>query len=153
VCLKASTEPHVHRKFEIFWTSIASTMACPNFKKGPKNVLHPLGFNDRTEALQLPFWPFGKTTGKEVSHQVMPPSAIVDENILAQPYWGPRSMRPSGQRIRQEIVRQNRPQTICRRGRTGVETLPQDNHARMFTSHVQERSPNAFASSLIYNRF
>jgi hypothetical protein len=29
----SSTKPHVHRKFEIFWTKIASTMACPNFKK------------------------------------------------------------------------------------------------------------------------
>jgi hypothetical protein len=42
VCLKASTKPHVHQKFEIFWTNIASTMACPNFKNGPKNELRPL---------------------------------------------------------------------------------------------------------------
>jgi hypothetical protein len=33
VGLEASTKPHVHQKFEIFWTNIASTMACPNFKK------------------------------------------------------------------------------------------------------------------------
>jgi hypothetical protein len=33
VCLKASTKPHIHQKFEIFWTNTASTMACPNFKK------------------------------------------------------------------------------------------------------------------------
>jgi hypothetical protein len=26
-----------------FWTNIASTMACPNFKNGPKNGLGPLG--------------------------------------------------------------------------------------------------------------
>jgi hypothetical protein len=43
VCLEASTKPHVHRKFEIFWTNIASTMACPNFQNGPKNGLGPLG--------------------------------------------------------------------------------------------------------------
>jgi hypothetical protein len=43
VRLEASTKPHVHRKFEIFWTNIASTMACPNFKNGPKNGLGPLG--------------------------------------------------------------------------------------------------------------
>jgi hypothetical protein len=43
VCLEASTKPHVHRKFEIFWTNIASTMACPNFKNGPKKGLGPLG--------------------------------------------------------------------------------------------------------------
>jgi hypothetical protein len=30
-------------KYEIFWTNIASTMACPNFKNGPKNGLGPLG--------------------------------------------------------------------------------------------------------------
>jgi hypothetical protein len=33
VHLEASTKPHVHQKFDIFWTNIASTMACPNFKK------------------------------------------------------------------------------------------------------------------------
>jgi hypothetical protein len=43
VHLEASTKSHVHRKFEIFWTNIASTMACPNFKNGPKNGLGPLG--------------------------------------------------------------------------------------------------------------
>jgi hypothetical protein len=41
--LEASTKPHVHRKFEIFWTNIAFTMACPNFKNGPKKGLGPLG--------------------------------------------------------------------------------------------------------------
>jgi hypothetical protein len=43
VRLEGSTKPHVHRKYEIFWTNIASTMACPNFKNGPKNSLGPLG--------------------------------------------------------------------------------------------------------------
>jgi hypothetical protein len=43
VRLEASTKPHVHRKFEIFWTNIASTMACSNFKNGPKKGLGPLG--------------------------------------------------------------------------------------------------------------
>jgi hypothetical protein len=41
--LEASTKPHVHQKFEIFWTNIVSTMACPNFKNGPKTGLGPLG--------------------------------------------------------------------------------------------------------------
>jgi hypothetical protein len=39
VHLEASTKqskPHVHQKFEIFWTNIASTMACLNFKKPKK---------------------------------------------------------------------------------------------------------------------
>jgi hypothetical protein len=39
----ALTKPHVYRKFEIFWTNIASTMDCPNFKNGQKNGLGPLG--------------------------------------------------------------------------------------------------------------
>jgi hypothetical protein len=43
VRLEASTKPHVHQKFEIFWTNIASTMVCPNFKNGSKNGLGPLG--------------------------------------------------------------------------------------------------------------
>jgi hypothetical protein len=45
VHLEASTKPHVHQKFDIFWTNIASTMACLNFKNGPKNGLRPLGVN------------------------------------------------------------------------------------------------------------
>jgi hypothetical protein len=45
VRLEASTKPHVHQKFEIFWTNIASTLACPNFKNGPKTRLRPLGVN------------------------------------------------------------------------------------------------------------
>jgi hypothetical protein len=43
VRLEASIKPNVHQKFEIFWTNIASTMACPNLKNGPKNGLRPLG--------------------------------------------------------------------------------------------------------------
>jgi hypothetical protein len=43
VHLEASTKPHVHQKFEIFRTNIASTMGCPNFKNGPKNGLCYLG--------------------------------------------------------------------------------------------------------------
>jgi hypothetical protein len=43
VRLEASTKPHVHQKVEIFWTNIASTMACPNFLNGPKDGLGPLG--------------------------------------------------------------------------------------------------------------
>jgi hypothetical protein len=43
VCLEASTKPHVQKKFEIFWTNIESTMACQNFKNGPKKVLRCLG--------------------------------------------------------------------------------------------------------------
>jgi methyl coenzyme M reductase beta subunit len=43
VHLEACTKPHVHQKFENFGTNIASTMACPNFKNGPKTALRPLG--------------------------------------------------------------------------------------------------------------
>jgi hypothetical protein len=42
VRLEASTKPHVHQKFEIFWTNIASTMACPNFKNESNTGLRPL---------------------------------------------------------------------------------------------------------------
>jgi hypothetical protein len=48
VHLEASTKPHVHQKFEIFWTNIASTMAYPNFKNGPKKGLGPLGVKQYT---------------------------------------------------------------------------------------------------------
>jgi hypothetical protein len=49
VRLEASTKPHIHQKFEIFWANIATTMACPNSKNGPKNGLRPLGINDAIE--------------------------------------------------------------------------------------------------------
>jgi hypothetical protein len=47
VHLEVSTEPYVHQKFEIFWINIASTMACPNCRNGPKNRLRPLGVNSQ----------------------------------------------------------------------------------------------------------
>jgi hypothetical protein len=53
VCLEASTKPHVHQKFEIFWTNIASTMAYPNFKNGPKKGLGLLGVKSFLSLLQL----------------------------------------------------------------------------------------------------
>jgi hypothetical protein len=56
VRLEASTKPHVHQKFEIFWTNIASTMACPNFKIGPKKDLGPLGVNLTPEISSNQIW-------------------------------------------------------------------------------------------------
>jgi hypothetical protein len=43
VRLEASTKPHVHQKFEIFWTNIASTMACPMSKKWAKKGVNGCG--------------------------------------------------------------------------------------------------------------
>jgi hypothetical protein len=45
VHLEASTKLHVHQRVENFGTNIASTMACPNFKNGPKTADRPLGVN------------------------------------------------------------------------------------------------------------
>jgi hypothetical protein len=45
VHLQAHTRPHVHQKVEIFGTSIASTMACQNFKNGETSGLGPLWVN------------------------------------------------------------------------------------------------------------
>jgi hypothetical protein len=45
VHLEGNIKPHVYKKFEIFWTNNASTMACPNSKNGRKNELRPLGIN------------------------------------------------------------------------------------------------------------
>jgi hypothetical protein len=59
VRLEASTKPHVHQKIEIFWTNIASSMTCPNFKKWPKNGLCPLGVNNIEGTAILP-----KTSGE-----------------------------------------------------------------------------------------
>jgi hypothetical protein len=43
VRFETSTKPHIHQKFEVFGTNIASTMNCPNFKNGPKTRLRRLG--------------------------------------------------------------------------------------------------------------
>jgi hypothetical protein len=50
VRLEANTKPHVHQKFEIFWTNIASTMACPMSKNGPKKGLRPLGVKPKADS-------------------------------------------------------------------------------------------------------
>jgi hypothetical protein len=64
VRLEASTKLHVHQKFEIFWTNIASTMACPKYKNGPQKGLRPLGVKktgfrprslDHCEYIVIPF--------------------------------------------------------------------------------------------------
>jgi hypothetical protein len=47
VRLEASTKPHIHKKIEIFWTNIVSTMAYPNSKDEPKNGLRPLRVNNK----------------------------------------------------------------------------------------------------------
>jgi methyl coenzyme M reductase beta subunit len=48
VCLEASIKQHVHKKIEIFWTNIASTMAWPNSKNGTKNGLRSLRVNEHS---------------------------------------------------------------------------------------------------------
>jgi hypothetical protein len=53
VHLEASTKPHIHQNFEIFWTNIASTMVYPNFKNGPKIRLRPLGVKSKLEILSF----------------------------------------------------------------------------------------------------
>jgi hypothetical protein len=58
VRLEASTKPKVHQKVEIFWTNIASTMACPNTKNGLKNGLRPLGVNLEDMNLQQSYFLF-----------------------------------------------------------------------------------------------
>jgi hypothetical protein len=45
VRLEASTKPHVHKKIHEFLINMASTMACPNFKKGLKKTFGHLGVN------------------------------------------------------------------------------------------------------------
>jgi hypothetical protein len=37
------------KKLRFFLTNIVSTMACPNFKNGPKNDLCPLGVKKEKE--------------------------------------------------------------------------------------------------------
>ena len=49
--LEANTKPHIHHKFEIFGTNIASTMAYPNSKNEPKNGLHLLGIKSLEESI------------------------------------------------------------------------------------------------------
>jgi hypothetical protein len=48
VHLEPNIKPHVHQKFEIFWTNMASTMAYQNFKNGPQKGLRSLGVKIET---------------------------------------------------------------------------------------------------------
>jgi hypothetical protein len=43
VYVEASIKPLVHQKFEIFWTNIASTMACPKLQKWAKKWTSSFG--------------------------------------------------------------------------------------------------------------
>jgi hypothetical protein len=43
VRLKASTKPPLYNLIHEFFINMASTMACPNFKKGLKMAFGPLG--------------------------------------------------------------------------------------------------------------
>jgi hypothetical protein len=56
VHLEANNKPHVHQKFEIFWTNIVSTMACPNFINGPKTGLRLLGVKELTNSKKPCYW-------------------------------------------------------------------------------------------------
>ena len=63
---------------------------------------------NRMEAIQSPFWPLEEGTRNEISIGDVALRIVVDENIFVhlppmviEAYWGPKSMRPSGQCIRQ----------------------------------------------------
>jgi hypothetical protein len=49
VCLEASTKPPIHNLIHEFLINMAFTMACPNFKKGPKMGFGPLGVKRDSE--------------------------------------------------------------------------------------------------------
>jgi hypothetical protein len=70
--LEASTKPHVHQKFEIFWTNIASTMACLNFKNGPKNGLGPLEVNKGTLNISIDSSELNYISRKKISSFCIP---------------------------------------------------------------------------------
>jgi hypothetical protein len=81
------------------------------------------------EAIQSPFWPLEEGTRNEVSIEGLASRNVVDESIFAhlppvvvEAYWGPKSMRPSGQCIRQQVLRPNRTRNTSRRGRSHIRS-------------------------------
>jgi hypothetical protein len=66
---------------------------------------------DRMDAMQAPFWPIEDVEERQVRNEEVPSSSAQHESILTQlppvmvrGYFGPRSMRPHGQRIRQHTM-------------------------------------------------
>jgi hypothetical protein len=55
VRLEASTKPPIHNLIHEFLINMAFTMACPNFKKGLKMAVGPLGV--RASSMQPVYWP------------------------------------------------------------------------------------------------
>jgi hypothetical protein len=80
VRLEARTKPHVYQKFEFFWTNIASTMACPNFKNGQKNGLGPLGIK-LTPKIPCGFWTNLGTFGHIVGEIIFPQKLNVRNEV------------------------------------------------------------------------
>ena len=111
---------------------------------------------DRMEAL---FWPIEDVEERQVRNEDVPSSSAQYESILAQlspvmvrEYFGPRSMRPRGQRIRQHTmspsIRNNTFTSALQRPRNmtldGYGSIPRRDTSRIQTSAiltVQSRDP------------
>ena len=71
------------------------------------------------------------------------PTIVIDENILAHlppvivdSYWGPRSQRPSGHRIRLQNVHLNRLENTTGRGRDLPRVVPQNRQRSASNNYV-----------------
>jgi hypothetical protein len=104
---------------------------------------------DRMEAIQAPFWPIEDVEEHQVRNEDVPSSSAQHESILAQlppvmvrGYFGPRSMRPRGQRIRQHTmspsIRNNTFRSVLQRPRNmtvhGYGSIPRRDTGRTQTS-------------------
>jgi hypothetical protein len=97
---------------------------------------------DHMEVIQSPFWPLEEGITNEVSIEGVLSGNVVDESIfihlppvVVDAYWGPKSMKPSRQRIRQQVLRPNRANNTSRRGRGHIQSTLQYRHG--MTSNYQ----------------
>jgi hypothetical protein len=107
---------------------------------------------DRMEVIQSPFWPLEEGITNEVSIEGVTSRKVVDKSIfihlplvVVDAYWGPKSMRPSGQRIRQQVLRPNRADNTSRRGRGHIRSTLRHRHG-MTSNYQNDTRSNRTAS-------
>jgi hypothetical protein len=98
---------------------------------------------DRSEGTIDQFWPLEEGPRSIMRDEAPTPTTVVHENILAHlppvivdAYWGPRSQRPSGQRIRQQNVCLNRPENTTGRDRDPPRVVPQNRQRSASNNHI-----------------
>jgi hypothetical protein len=107
---------------------------------------------DRMEVLESPFWPLEEGVTNALSIEGVLSGNVMDESIFihlppvaVEANWGPKSMRPSGQRICQQVLRPNRADNTSRRGRGHIRSTLQHRH-NMTSNYQNDNSGNITVS-------